>query len=110
MIDASQSTRRRTRRPWSYCGVSVCRNLLGRILSVEDHKVLVRPFCGRKADGGRHVARLSEATRVAPSPGGDRLVRSLLMCLLIVICGVVPGMPLIVAANRDERRAARRSR
>jgi len=27
------------------------------------------------------------------------------MCLLIVISGVVPGMPLIVAANRDERRA-----
>jgi uncharacterized protein with NRDE domain len=27
------------------------------------------------------------------------------MCLLIVIRGVVPGMPLIVAANRDERRA-----
>ena len=27
------------------------------------------------------------------------------MCLLIVIQGVVPGMPLIVAANRDERRA-----
>jgi hypothetical protein len=27
------------------------------------------------------------------------------MCLLIVIHGVVPGMPLIVAANRDERRA-----
>jgi len=26
------------------------------------------------------------------------------MCLLIVISGVVPGMPLIVAANRDERR------
>src|SRR3954451_16764445 len=27
------------------------------------------------------------------------------MCLLIVIHRVVPGMPLIVAANRDERRA-----
>ena len=27
------------------------------------------------------------------------------MCLLIVISGVVPGLPLIVAANRDERRA-----
>jgi uncharacterized protein with NRDE domain/RimJ/RimL family protein N-acetyltransferase len=27
------------------------------------------------------------------------------MCLLIVVSGVVPGMPLIVAANRDERRA-----
>jgi len=27
------------------------------------------------------------------------------MCLLIVISGLVPGMPLIVAANRDERRA-----
>ena len=27
------------------------------------------------------------------------------MCLLIVISGVVPGMPLVVAANRDERRA-----
>jgi uncharacterized protein with NRDE domain len=27
------------------------------------------------------------------------------MCLLIVISGVVPGVPLIVAANRDERRA-----
>ena len=27
------------------------------------------------------------------------------MCLLIVISGVVPGMPLIVAANRDERLA-----
>jgi uncharacterized protein with NRDE domain len=27
------------------------------------------------------------------------------MCLLIMISGVVPGMPLIVAANRDERRA-----
>ena len=27
------------------------------------------------------------------------------MCLLIVISGVVAGMPLIVAANRDERRA-----
>ncbi len=27
------------------------------------------------------------------------------MCLLIVISGVVHGMPLIVAANRDERRA-----
>jgi uncharacterized protein with NRDE domain len=27
------------------------------------------------------------------------------MCLLIVIHGVVPGTPLIVAANRDERRA-----
>lgn len=27
------------------------------------------------------------------------------MCLLIVISGVVSGMPLIVAANRDERRA-----
>src|SRR3954462_9371786 len=27
------------------------------------------------------------------------------MCLLIVIHGLVPGMPLIVAANRDERRA-----
>ena len=27
------------------------------------------------------------------------------MCLLIAITGVVPGMPLIVAANRDERRA-----
>ena len=26
------------------------------------------------------------------------------MCLLIVISGVVPGLPLIVAANRDERR------
>jgi uncharacterized protein with NRDE domain len=27
------------------------------------------------------------------------------MCLLIMISGIVPGMPLIVAANRDERRA-----
>jgi uncharacterized protein with NRDE domain len=27
------------------------------------------------------------------------------MCLLILISAVVPGMPLIVAANRDERRA-----
>jgi uncharacterized protein with NRDE domain len=27
------------------------------------------------------------------------------MCLLILVRGVVPGMPLIVAANRDERRA-----
>jgi uncharacterized protein with NRDE domain len=27
------------------------------------------------------------------------------MCLLIVVSGVVPGTPLIVAANRDERRA-----
>jgi uncharacterized protein with NRDE domain len=27
------------------------------------------------------------------------------MCLLIVISGVVPGLPLVVAANRDERRA-----
>ncbi len=26
------------------------------------------------------------------------------MCLLVVISGVVPGLPLIVAANRDERR------
>ena len=26
------------------------------------------------------------------------------MCLLIVISGIVPGLPLIVAANRDERR------
>jgi uncharacterized protein with NRDE domain len=27
------------------------------------------------------------------------------MCLLIVVSGVVPGVPLIVGANRDERRA-----
>ena len=27
------------------------------------------------------------------------------MCLLIAISGIVPGLPLIVAANRDERRA-----
>ena len=26
------------------------------------------------------------------------------MCLLVVLSGVVPGRPLVVAANRDERR------
>jgi uncharacterized protein with NRDE domain len=38
-------------------------------------------------------------------PSLHRLVGWPPMCLLIVISGVVPGMPLIVAANRDERRA-----
>ena len=36
---------------------------------------------------------------------GGRPLRCPPMCLLVVISGVVPGMPLIVAANRDERRA-----
>lgn len=35
--------------------------------------------------------------------GGRRPVAFLLVCLLVVLSRVVPGLPLVVAANRDER-------
>jgi uncharacterized protein with NRDE domain len=78
------------------------------------------PDRGRRAGRGgsrrsrrvrrRRARRLSahgrDATGAArPRSVDERPVRCRAMCLLIVISGVVPETPLIVAANRDERRA-----
>ena len=52
-----------------------------------------------ESGGGRRVRRRRFASAERPA------VRCRPMCLLVVISGVVPGIPLIVAANRDERRA-----
>src|SRR3954470_18453916 len=49
------------------------------------------------------VRRLTVVPSRRLAPWNGRTLRA--MCLLILISGVVPGMPLIVAANRDERRA-----